>query len=511
MTVGRESGRPRVYMALTAGDEAQDKLQFLTTRVMRWSEQSWILDISPFVRYWRTRAQSAGVTVVSLWRTALNRIFEPTGDSGREKVIAISPPYRAACATNPWLALLMLYGMEARGVQGLVWQQSRTGKSLLSGTSWDVWWRGTVAVNDHFLAVKRKGFQPARFRAQCHRLKLGVARLGFRLPGEMHILNEQGVKKRFGSELALLWRWTFDETVGRSREGSETGSGQAVPFLYRISFPWQGFRFREPLLVKRYPDYSLEHWEQIAPLLSEDLDRLCLCLEKSGEQVVRLDWTVTLEDLTCLQVPILFRNPHDLRREAGDHRTALSQARYAFEDAAREHYPPSPEGDVETVLLISNWELALSESLVVPDVCFDIFGEMAEKEGELDILLRLENELPVVLNRFSTIRDWLPEDSYTCRELAWEEAEDYPTDMQRSLDAIAEERPLYIRSKPLPLKVSDRKSRGRFLESTLDKWWQKGGPALIERNYFKHVDGDGNATWIFRDSAGEWYQHGIFG
>lgn len=510
MKTGDLHNNPRIYMALAAETEEREKLQFLTTQVMRWSDGIWILDISPFVRYWRRRAQAAGSTVLGLWRTALERVFPAPDEADREKVVSISVPYRAACAVNPWLAVLMLDGMQARGISGLIWQESRTGRALLSGCDWDCWWRGAAVLSDHFLAAGRKGFKPAKFRKQIHRLKLAALRLGLRCPGEMKILNEAGVQKRFGPELALLWRWRFDPGAAGFRDPA--GGSESAPFLYRIEFPWQVFRFRASPLVKRSPDYALERWEQVAPLLKEDLDKLCRCLEQSGEQVIRLDWRVTLEDMRCLHVPIRFRNPHDLRREAGDHRTALLQARYAFEDAVRDVLSLDSEtGESEGVLLICHWELTLSETLVVPDICLDIFGEIAEKEEELEILLRLENELPVALHRFSARRDWLPEDSFSPRELALEDLEPPPDAMQRSLAAVAETRPLYIRSDPLPLAERGFNERGRFLESTLDKWWQKAGPALTERHYFKHIDADGNATWVFQDSAGVWYQHGIFG
>ena len=502
----------RVYMALETGSEEREKLQSLTTQVMRWSEEIWILDISPFFRYWQIRSQAADSAVIPLWRTALNRIFEIPDVPDPEKIIPLASAYRATCAVNPWLSVLMLYEMQERNIRGLVPQQSRVGQTLLKNVGWKCWWQGASAISDHFLAAKTKGFKPAHFRKQCHRLKLGMSRLNIRRPGEMSILNESGVKKRFGAELGRLWRWTFAERSGRSPSTLSENSVGPAPFLQRSGFPWQDYRFRDSPLVRRCLDYPLERWEQLAPLLVEDLDKLCGRLENSGEQVSRIDWQVTLDDLKQLRVPIGFRNPHNLLREKGKHRTALSLAERAFEGAVREQFPPtSAAEEAEAAPLIHNWELVLSETLIVPDIFFDIFGEIAGKEGDLDILLRLENELPVPLNRFASCRDWLPEDSYTCTELDWKEAESSPSEMQRSLDAVAEERPLYIRSEPTLLPGIEPKRQGRFLESTLSKWWQAGGPAAIERNYFKHIDPDGNATWIFQDSAGNWYQHGIFG
>jgi len=516
----------RLFIALESKEENRENLQCLTNQVMRWSEDVWILDLSAFFGYWQKRAEMLNTGVTSLWRTVFNQLFSTEDLFGAEtgvgvdtdpqqiKVISISPAYRACCAQNPWLAALMLNCMRERAVKGLILQKSKFGQSLFRQISWIAWWQGVSAIETHFSEQKFKGFKQAKFRSQYRRLEAAMLRLGFRFPWEMHILNTDGVKKRFGTSMADLWRWTYGRELS------------PVESLYHEGFPWKNYLFRAPPAVKHHLDYSVILWEQIAPFLREDLDKLCDALGSSSEKVTRLDWHLTFDDLSKLQVPIRFRNPHDLLAEKGDHTTALLQASYIFAAAAREKFPQTGKDSTppEAPPIIS-WEIMLSASLIIPDVFYNIFGEISEQGSDIDILLRLENELPVDLNRFSPQKDWLPEDSYINEAPAQDEEETPVSEIDRSLEAVAEDRPLYIRQPPLPLKSLKEPGEDRFLESTMNKWWREAKTsrraeetarrekevASLERNYFKHVDEDGNATWIFQDSHGEWYQHGIFG
>ncbi len=221
---------------------------------------------------------------------------------------------------------------------------------------------------------------------------------------------------------------------------------------------------------------------------------------------------MTFDDMSEFHVPIRFRSPHDLWSEIGEHHTTLLQAQYGFTAAAQAAF--SPEGEIAShcaVPSVLHWEIELSSCLVVPNIILDIFGEAMEKDSDLDVLLRLENELPVRLMRFTPQSDWLPEDSYLEEETDTGDL-GYPnSEIKRSLVAAAEDRPLYIRNSPLLVEKTGGYSTSKFLESTMNKWWKNQAVTGMERDYFKYIDPDGNAVWIFKDSSGHWYQHGIFG
>ncbi|MBU3917942.1 hypothetical protein KKA14_20635 [bacterium] len=491
---------PELFIAIETRKADQWFLQCLTTEVMQWTEDIWIMSMALFDSYWKARAAETGVKPVSLWRKTFNRLLGPKAEESHSNVITMSPAYCACCAHNPWSAILLLYGMKEKGVKGLISLNSGFGQSLFREISWNVWWQAISAIENHLKEAKTKGFKQATFKKQCQRLKLAIPRLGFKRPGDMTILHHQGVKTRFGIIMANLWSWTYDNPLKEKKT------------IYQTGFPWKSWTFRSPPSIKRSLDYPLSTWDQIAPLLVEDFDKLSHEFKNSGQRVTRIDWKIILEDMSECQIPIRFRNPHDLQSESGSHDTALLQANYGFFAALKEKYPSNNETSSHFLIpSVLNWQLKLSTFLSVPNIMLDIFGEAKEETSDIDVLLRLENELPVRLVRFAFHSDWLPEDSFQEEELDAENHNWRDSDINRSLEAAAEGRPLYIRDAPLLLTTTKGLPNSTFLENTMNKWWKNDTPSVMERSYFKVIDPDGNAVWVFKDSSGHWYQHGIFG
>ncbi len=489
-----------MFIALETERADPQILQCLTTEVMQWTDTVWIMDISPYYSYWLKQSRTAGSNPISLWRKLFNHLLGEDAEAGRSKIISLSPSYRACCARNPWSAVLLLSVMRGKEINGLISQDSKFGSSLLKELSWKTWWQEVENSETRFSNARIKGFKPARFKQQCKRLRMAVPRLGLKHPRDMSILNYSGVKRRFGETLANIWDWTYG-VFQNSRES-----------IYQTGFPWQTWRFESPPVVDRHLDYTLLVWEQFAPLLVEDFDKLHRMRRNSGERVTRIDWKLRFDDMRCLEIPIRFRNPHNLRKELGEHQTALLQANYGFIDLMNEKFPTdSQDGSTNPMPIIMGWKLEVSASLCLPDIVLDIFGESQEKDTELDILLKLENELPVSLNRYMSKHDWLPEDSFFEEHFQEEEVVIPDSEINRSLEALAEDRPLYIRRDPLPIRAIKQPRVKDFLESTMTKWWKEETHPGKERHYFKHIDPEGNSTWVFQDTAGNWYQHGVFG
>ncbi len=491
---------PELFIAVETQKTDQRFLQCLTTEVMQWTEDIWIMNMTLFDSYWKARATEAAAIPVSLWRKTFNHLLEAEIEESHPNVITMSPTYCACCAQNPWSAILLLYGMKEKGIMGLISMNSGVGQSLFRDISWNVWWQAVSIIESHLKKAKVKGFKQATFKKQCRRLKMTIPRLGFKRPGNMAILHHQGVKKRFGTTMANIWNWTYGNPLKEKKT------------VYQTGFPWKSWTFKSPPSIKRSLDYPLSTWDQIAPLLVADFDKLCHEFKNSGQRVTRIGWKIILEDMADLQIPICFRNPHDLQSEAGRHETALLQADYGFSAALEEKY--LSENETNSCFLLPSvltWELELSACLNVPNIMLDIFGEAKEEKSDIDVLLRLENELPVKLTRFSSHSDWLPEDSFQEEELDTENHTWQDSDINRSLEAVAECRPLYIRNAPLPITTIKEIPNSTFLESTMNKWWKNDMSPVIERNYFKVIDPDGNSVWVFKDSSGHWYQHGIFG
>mgnify|MGYP006288300345 CR=1 FL=1 len=498
MILSQDQTSTELYLALETRREDPQLLQSLTTDLMRWTEDIWIMDLSRYMAYWEKQSARAGLHPLGMWRKLLNHLLGEEAGDASGKVITLSPSYRACCAHNPWAAVLLLQAMRERGIKGIVSLQGQSGHSLFKEISWTTWWQQIDILETHLTGAKIKGYKQAGFRQQCKRLSMAIPRLDFRRPWSMRILNREGVKKRFGSFLADIWEWSY----GGRRADADT--------VYSIGFPWSAHRFGEPPRIRRTLDYPLLLWEQFAPLLMEDFDRLCQQTRNTGERITRIDWMLTFEEMSRLRVPILFRNPHNLQEEKGDHTTPLLQASYGFTEAVNERFPADPDSN-DTLPLVVAWELEITSRLCLPNIILDIFGNEQEKGKELEILLRLENELPVGLSRFSPRVDWFPEDSFAEEHFVSEEIGSSHPESSRSLKALAEQRPLFIRRTPLPVKNMRFPGPERFLESTMAKWWQSSQPGKRERTYFKQIDPEGNALWVFRDNAGEWYQHGVFG
>jgi hypothetical protein len=488
------------FIALETGKQTREILQSLTTEVMQWTENIWIMDLSRFYGYWLKQARRSAMSPQALWRKVFNRLLGEEPMENQSKIISLSPIYRTCSAHNPWSAVLLLQAMRKRQVTGLISLDSRSGQSLFREISWKTWWEQVELLELHLQTAKFKGFKKAGFKGQCKRLKLAAPRLDFKRPWELHILNRAGMKKRFGETLANVWSWSYE----RNRKPAQT--------IYQTQFPWKPWQFAPPPRIIRHPDYPLLYWEQISPLLMEDLSKLCTLQKNSSEKVTRIDWQLTFEGLEKLKVPIRFRNPHSLLDEKEKHTTALLQANYGFTEAINKRFPIDPQGGgLDIMPPILCWEIQITGCLHIPDLVLDIFGGTQEEIRELDALLQLENELPVNLSRFSSREDWLPEDSFLEEHFESEEIATENPETSRSLEALAEERPLYIRSSPLPVQSMGKKTADSFLESTMTKWWKAGQSPGQERNYFKHIDPEGNSLWVFQDTAGQWYQHGIFG
>ncbi len=491
---------PELFIALEIGEKRREILQSLTTEVMQWSEDVWIMDLTRYYNYWSKQARKSAMTPLALWRKLFGQLLGEEPMANHSKIISFAPAYRACSARNPWSAVLLLQAMREREITGLTSLNSKSGQSLFREIPWKIWWQEIEILETHLQTAGFKGFKKAGFKGQCKRLKLAIPKLDFRRPWKMHILNRTGVKRRFGETLSNVWGWSYDKT------------GEQSQTIYQTRFPWKSWQFTPPPSVKRYPDFPLLYWEQISPLLMEDLDKLCSIQGNSGEKVTRIDWQLTFEGLERLTIPIRFRNPHSLHDEIGKHTTALLQAGYGFTEAVNRRFPTDPESNCPDFMPpIQGWEMRITACLHIPDLVLDIFGEIQEEKRDLDALLQLENELPVNLSRFSPREDWLPEDSFLEEHFESEEIEVERPEISRSLEALAEGRPLYIRNNPLPIQVAGSKSVEQFLESTMIKWWRAEQSLRGERNYFKHIDPEGNALWVFKDTAGRWYQHGIFG
>lgn len=478
---------PTVKDAAQAEDETSmpQRLAALTPRLMRWTDEIWLLDLSLCHGYWQARAAAVGRDAMTLVREILQEIMID-GDE--------TTTMRAALADHPWQAALLIAQMRERRLTGLVSLSGPFGEALFRDLTWETWWTCSGTLAEHLHAQGRARFNPAQFRSQCAQMQRAVDRLGFKGPSQLKDVTSPALQRRFGAVLRDLAQWAF---------------GPAE--LFESGFPWQSFVFTSLPRVMRHLETPVCEWSHMEALLREDFDRLAgLACWQAGEKVVSLELQLVLVDLAHLVIPIRFRHPHPLHLEKGCHATALLQALYSFESSplgTRAQAQAGQEGELYKAAI--GWTLVITERLTLPPRSTGLFGD---QDLELMSLLALENKLRVPLESYALRADWLPEDSYGEQGARGPSFDDACAAQQQSLTCVAMERPLYLYAKPQPFDSQGSSSAWRFQERTMSKWWAplSDKERSLQRDYYRLTDRDQKDLWVFKNGQGHWHVHGVY-
>lgn len=531
------------YLALEL-EEDQDELilQALTPKIMAWSDGVWLLDLSRCASYWQSRAEQSGSSIGERTepQAPLKRANHDPVDlsSFLSNLLAdlCGETYRATLAPHPWQALLMLSEMGERHLQGLLVASSPFGQSLLNDISWDSWWSCTTALVPHLTQAGRRRWNPTVFRRQCRDLQRAAQRLGLSSAGTLRSIPTPALVRRFGATLGELRDWAY----GYKHTSTDSHKAVGMRLLFQeeetdnsfpSGFPWHSVTSTQNPSVVRHLETPLREWDHLEPLLRDDFDRLCL-LDSwcKGERIVSLEWRLTLSDLTPLLIPLHFRHPHALHTEQGSHKTALLQAFYAFENTqkARRQRPCLRDGyePIPTLFAIASWELCITERLTLPRQSLGLFGDQSTVEDGVSHpshhLLRLENKLSIPLTAFNLCSDWLPEDSFTPAPRDALSLENAPDTLSRyahdlAAAALCKDRPLFLYKEPELLTEGAILKAKVFSERTMHKWWDVSQDCsndtkkVLQRDYYRIMDRYHRSLWIYRDSLGQHFIHGIYG
>lgn len=510
------------YLAIEVVDDLSDPaLQALSPTIMSWSSSFWLVDLRSCASYWSQRAQRHGLPVTVFFQQMICELY---GDR-----------CRAALAPHPWQAVLMVREMSARDLQGLLLAQSPFGQTLLHDLSWSSWWDCVATLAEHFVQVGRRHFNPSLFRRQCRDMRRAMGRLGTPSAGQLRAMPTPALARRFGSTLGELRDWAYTDAA--PPEGGDPNHGKmrllfAENTAFTSGFPWQSQTHLKQPAVVCHLETPLREWAHLESLLREDFDRLChLDSWSEGERIVCLEWHLTLSDLTTLTLPLRFRHPHALHSEQGVHKTALLQASYCFANSQRAaalHIPLRDGYEPLTALFaVVGWELRITERLTLPRRSISLFDDHSAVEGEeahadQGYLLRLENKLPIPLIAFDLCPDWLPETSFSeasATKSATTKEVDALTLYAHGLAAaaVSERRPLFLYRHPEPLDPQILARTGRFYERTMHKWWGAapthlaGEARVLQRDYYRLRDPQSRSLWVYRDSLGQCFIHGIYG
>lgn len=465
------------YVAVELPDATPEQVQCLTSHVMQWRDDVWLMDLAPVWSYWQRQAACARMDVRLLWRQVLQRALHPESLAGG--VIPLQSQFRAVAATHPWLGLLLLKRMRERRLSGFLTQHSDTATHLWRDMSWDIWWECADDVAHHLEHGGAKKFRAAAYRQEKAKFMRAVRRLNLGRAVDMKHVSVEEIRRRFGFWWAEIWNWTW-----------QAPSAEDL-------FPWNNWKYPQPPHVTRHLDEALWHWPNMQDLLRDDFDRLSERLtERHRVQVLRWDWVRS--DASTESLFVRFRHPHALHQERGAQQTALLQAFYQFEAWQRQQASLEEEGIIPPYIV--SWRLAVEQSLILQPMIQDLFAEMNEEQEGEQALSRLENELPIPLQRFDYGADWLPENSSVPLGMGVESAS------RGSYEATARRRPLFLYRTPQPLK--EAVLRHQFLESVGERWWN--GVSALERQYFRITTPQQQNLWAFRDAKGAWWVHGIF-
>ena len=479
-----------LYLAVAGEPEGG----FLSPRVMEWTHDGkapiLLLDLTVTLRYWQQQASERHMTLEELLTELL-----PSMTAG-------------VLASHPWQAVLHLKTLSARGNRQLINLNSAFGRNLSRDLSWDAWWQTCHEIAAHWQACGRKSDTLVRnlrsMLQTVQRMQVGTPALFLKNKGEGSITNQ--IQRRFGILMATLWNWTWND------DSTKTSSE-----VVKDDFPWRLIKHKEIPTAQRLLEHPLREWDHIEPLLCADLDRICnLTCWHASERVVSLEWVLSFSNSPALTIPVLFRHPHCLHREATHHKTALLQAFYSWKAVLDKRLKESRFKADSQYLdndSVTEWHLKVSERLVIPPHARSLF--MDDLNSPSQKLREIENTLPCNLERFDLTADWTPADSWTsvCEEGT---AESFSSPSLLSFEAQHLRRPLFIYNHPTPIPT--RRSSGLiFQERVMRKWWQmptQDQPSSLQdtvRDYYLRREDDGVLQWAFCNGEGKFFLHGVYG
>ena len=469
----------------------------LTPRFMHWHECVWLLDLSTCHSYWHSQASRRETAPLVLIEDILRR--------------SLKPGMRAVMADHPWRALLALRQMQQRGLQGLLDLQQHFGRAFYQQVSWEAWQECAEELSGHAAACRWARFDPAIFKRQLKHMQAVIERIEpahagapakGATPHGWRSVDSLAMRRRFGGTVGLLWEWTHPPQAERERPKART---------HPLGFPWVFWTSKEKPLLQRHLETPLLQWDDIAPFLTEDLERLCLLPTwDARERVTAMSWHLTLDDMSIVTIPINFRHPHSLAAERGHHKTTLMQANYSFSANAKQNdvygylpsttYPSYARG-------IIGWQLVIDERLVIPPFLTDLFGD--SNDSDIRHLRELENQLPIPIERYELRDDWVPESAFSRCSHEDEHAGSGPGgELWSPWLSAARVRPFYI-DIPTPLDTDGHSTARVFLERVSGKWWLSS-IGSSQRDYYAVIDRQQRWLWTYRDQAGKWWIHGRF-
>ena len=468
------------YAAIYCAGEINPEDAFcLTPHVMQWSNNIYLFDLETCINYWSQQAHSLNISLSEIYEKILCSVF---GD----KAIAVF-------GHHPWQSLLFLNYLihdESIGVHALT---SLFNKKTYEKLGWHYWFITLMQLADHLEAVKAKNFAAPQFRVKVAQMQRFIQRLALSGPYELADADVAAIKRRYSGWVGEAWCWTFQSFKDNQSQGL-------------FCFPWRALRFNQSLCVKRHLDYPVSQWDVVEPLLKEDLDKLCrLGCWSSGDKINTLYWKIRLFNLQDMDVAISFRNPYSLHTDAPEFKAALYQAYYAYVALMEKLTSRDKDLDLPQEMPFISWQIEIKQRLHIPQIILDLFEN--EKEGaNYKGILDLQNCLPQAIEYYVISPDFMPEQLFFRESIGYQGECDFS--LKQWVNVLLR-RPLFYYRQPRLIKDKQQTSC-QFLERTAYNWWRSENIRDLVRDYFLLKNQQGQYFWVFKNSAGEWYRHGIY-
>jgi hypothetical protein len=515
----------------------------LSPRLMRWSDEIWLLDLRPTRSYWEKRGPHF---FEDMRHTLTRQLAQHYTQEATQQLITTeahqTAPLCAAFSSHPWRCLLLLQMMMERSLHSFIASDSPLGQTMLTNLGWPQW-----------LSLVQQYYTKEKIGPSLARLQRFVERSAIARPTQLRHIPADDIRRRFGKAMAEAWTWTFpDKNLPKNPKLPSAANTQARDLFTSYTqalnqdpraepnlllpescdhFHWQSWTPLSRPSVTRYLDETLRYKEEILPLLCEDLDRLCRHRDWHPERhALALDWELTDIHMKKTRTSLRFRHPHCLAQEYGQHKTTLTQIDFLL---AQTDLLAMPEDALEYG--ISAWQLEISESIFVPTQERSLLDQ---EEHFSRSLRQLDNQLPTGLQGLSLRNDFLPEDRV---QTSLPEGNQLPAPAPTPAatpaptlapwpQSLGGETDKTQTSKTQPNKTRTPRRTGArsplflltqaeacvpqgqllFLEKTSDKWWDRLSFAANSRDYYLLIDAQAKRFWLFRDHAGCWFKHGIY-
>jgi hypothetical protein len=510
------SGAPSPSRFVAIRTDAPDggPLLSITPKVSRWNDSIYLLDLAPVRQYWSHVAEEQSLSLTEYLSSVLKELFT-----------SATP---VTMANHPWQALLLLSITTERGALNFVDAQSHLGRRLLQDITWDQWIERCRELRDQLVSTSGKKSGKDSLGSLSSLAKT-INRMQFTHIIQMADIDAPAIQRRFGKLAAMAWEWTYPSSQKKESILPRQNSlikDESTNSLFADAFPWENIFPKDLPSVSRHIETPLRQWDHIEPLLCEDFDNICnLTCWSSHERVVSLEWVLSFSCSPSLRIPVLFRHPHALHRESGQHKTALLQAFHSWKNATASRLKAEAAGD--TYIdddSITGWTVTIEERLVITPQVQSIFRD--DLSSEASQLCRLENSLPVALTRYAMTDHWTPEKSFAAF------SQGTPNDNSKtiSFDSVAklaasQRRPLFIYDTPEPLADRHQSSGLIFCERVGTSWWSDNSATSTHfdgspcRDYYIRMTDEGPLQWVFKASHSgpdasddsPLMLHGIFG